>query len=180
MDIVNSSAAPGVLVSGTNQQVGGIDGSGNTSINAGSDLTANHIIQTTLMIGGTAASAGAVTIAPSDASGEPLVPAAADGAGNGIIGSLIKADDVLLSSEVPLGAPIAGEAALSFSELALHDAARLGGSPISAGAFTSEGILVVGGTAVVPEPSAAGLVGLASLIWSIIGFRRRTSRLGAL
>ncbi len=38
VDIVNSSAAPGVLVSGTNQQVGGIDGSGNTSINAGSDF----------------------------------------------------------------------------------------------------------------------------------------------
>jgi fibronectin-binding autotransporter adhesin len=179
VDVVNSSAAPGVLVSGTNQQVGGIDGSGTTSINAGSDLTANHIIQTTLMIGGTAASAGAVTIAPSDASGEPLVPAAADGAGNGISGSLIKADDVLLSSDVPLGAPIAGGVALSFSDLALRDAAGVSGSPIAAGAFTPERNLVVGGTAVVPEPSAAALVGLAGLIWSIIGFRRRSSRLGA-
>ena len=93
---------------------------------------------------------------------------------------LIKADDVLLSSDVPLGAPIAGEAALSFSDLALQRRGALSGSPISAGAFTSEGNLVVGSTAVVPEPSAAVLVGLASLIWSIIGFRRRTSRLGAL
>jgi hypothetical protein len=142
-------------------------------------LTANHIIQTTLMIGGTAASAGAVTIAPSDASGGPLVPAAADRAGSGISGYVIKADDVLLNSDVPLGAPNAGEAAISFSDLALRDSAGVSGSPITAGAFAPERNLVVGSTAVVPEPSAVVLVGLASLIWSIIGFRRRTSRLGA-
>ncbi len=41
----NSTAAAGILVSGTNQQVGSIDGSGTTQANAGSDLTANHTIQ---------------------------------------------------------------------------------------------------------------------------------------
>jgi hypothetical protein len=50
----NSSAAAGILVSGTHQQVGAIDGSGTTQVNAGSDLTANHIIQNSLIIGGTA------------------------------------------------------------------------------------------------------------------------------
>jgi hypothetical protein len=73
VNLVNNSAVPGVFVSGKNQQVGGIDGSGSVAVNAGSDLTANHIIQTSLMIGGTDASAGAVTIAPSDASGNPMV-----------------------------------------------------------------------------------------------------------
>ena len=68
----NSSAAAGVLISGTNQVVGGIDGDGTTQVNAGSNLTANHIIQSSLVIGGTAGSHGLVTIDASDASGNPL------------------------------------------------------------------------------------------------------------
>jgi hypothetical protein len=39
---------------------------------AGSDLTANHIIQTALVIGGTRSSPGLVTIDASDANGNPL------------------------------------------------------------------------------------------------------------
>jgi autotransporter-associated beta strand protein len=70
--IVNSSTASGVVVSGTNQVVGGIDGSGNVQINAGSDLTADHIIQGPLIISGTAGNRGLVTIDASDASGNPL------------------------------------------------------------------------------------------------------------
>ena len=68
----NSTAAAGILVWGTNQQVGNIDGSGTTQVNSGSDLTANHIIQTALVIGGTATSPGLATIDASDASGNPL------------------------------------------------------------------------------------------------------------
>src|SRR5205807_8665063 len=49
----NSTAAAGLLITGTNQIVGAIDGSGTTQVNAGSDLTANHIIQGALVIGGT-------------------------------------------------------------------------------------------------------------------------------
>ena len=41
-------------------------------MNTGSDLTANHIIQSALLIGGTAGSPGLVTIDASDASGNPL------------------------------------------------------------------------------------------------------------
>jgi hypothetical protein len=51
-----SPGAPGesgLVVSGTQQQVGNIDGSGTTQVNAGSDLTANHIVQSALVIGGT-------------------------------------------------------------------------------------------------------------------------------
>jgi autotransporter-associated beta strand protein len=72
VNVMNNSTTPGLLVSGTHQQVGNIDGSGTTLLNAGSDLTANHIIQSALVIGGTAGSHGLVTIDASDASGSPL------------------------------------------------------------------------------------------------------------
>jgi autotransporter-associated beta strand protein len=68
----NSSAAAGILVSGTHQVVGNINGSGVTQVNAGSDLTADHIVQSSLIIGGSAGSPALVTIDASDASGNPL------------------------------------------------------------------------------------------------------------
>ena len=70
--VVNDSTAAGVVVSGTNQVVGGIDGSGVTQVNAGSDLTADHIVQGALAIGGAAGNPALVTIAASDADGNPL------------------------------------------------------------------------------------------------------------
>jgi hypothetical protein len=51
----------------------GLDGSGTTQINAGSDLTANHIVQGALVIGGASKNPGLVTIDASDAAGNPLV-----------------------------------------------------------------------------------------------------------
>jgi autotransporter-associated beta strand protein len=72
-----SMAASGLLVSGTNQVVGGIDGTGNVVVNAGSDLTANHIVQGALVIGGAPGNSATVTIAASDASGNPMAAAAA-------------------------------------------------------------------------------------------------------
>ncbi len=72
VNIMNNSSSAGILVSGTHQQVGNIEGSGTTQVNAGSDLTANHIIQNALVIVGTAGSPALVTIDASDASGNPL------------------------------------------------------------------------------------------------------------
>ncbi len=72
VNIANNSSSAGILVTGTNQQVGSISGSGTTQVNAGSDLTANQIIQSALVIGGTAGNNGVVTIDASDASGKPL------------------------------------------------------------------------------------------------------------
>jgi hypothetical protein len=57
--------------------VGGIHGSGNVIVNAGGDLTADSIIQSSLVIGGTATSFGTVTIAASDSDGNPLAVSAA-------------------------------------------------------------------------------------------------------
>jgi autotransporter-associated beta strand protein len=68
----NSSAAAGLLVSGANQVVGGIDGTGTVMVNAGGGLTANHIVQNALVIAGAPGSAATVTIAASDAAGHPL------------------------------------------------------------------------------------------------------------
>ena len=68
----NSVSAAGLLVSGTNQHVGGIDGSGNVVVADGAALTADHIIQAALIIGGTLTSSTTVTINASDAAGRPL------------------------------------------------------------------------------------------------------------
>jgi autotransporter-associated beta strand protein len=92
VNILDNSAAPGVLVSGTNQQVGNIDGSGTTQVNAGSDLTANHIIQSVLVIGGTATSHGLVTIDASDAAGNPLT--------NGSPGTLTPGDQFRAAASI--------------------------------------------------------------------------------
>ena len=73
----NSTAAAGILVSGTNQVIGSISGTGNVVVNAGGGLTANSIVQGSLVIGGTAVNHAIVTIASSDASGSPLTSASA-------------------------------------------------------------------------------------------------------
>src|SRR5262249_10858110 len=51
---------------------GGIDGAGTVAVNTASSLTTGHIIQSSLVIGGTAGTLAVVTIAASDASGNPL------------------------------------------------------------------------------------------------------------
>src|SRR5262249_46107563 len=53
VNITNNSSPTGLFVTGTSQQTGDIDGSGSTQVNVGGDLTANHIIQSALVIGGT-------------------------------------------------------------------------------------------------------------------------------
>jgi hypothetical protein len=59
-------------VTGTYQHVGNIDGDGTTQIKSGSDLAANRIIQSALVMGGNGERLSLVTIAASDASGNPL------------------------------------------------------------------------------------------------------------
>jgi formylglycine-generating enzyme len=82
--ISNDSTAPGLLVSGIHQVVGGIDGAGSVQVNAGSDVTADHIVQSALVIGGAAGSPALVTIDASDANGNPL----AQSSGLALAGSL--------------------------------------------------------------------------------------------
>jgi hypothetical protein len=67
--------------------VAGLDDAGTVVVNSGSSLTADHINEGSLVIGGTAGSPAVVTIAASDASGNPLAKtaaAAASGAAPGV------------------------------------------------------------------------------------------------
>jgi autotransporter-associated beta strand protein len=72
-NVTTSSPTATLLVSAGKQQVGGIDGVGVTQVNAGASLTADHIVQGALVIGGTSTSAALVTVDASDARGNPLV-----------------------------------------------------------------------------------------------------------
>jgi autotransporter-associated beta strand protein len=166
ISIVNNSAADsGVLVSGTNQQAGGIDGAGTTMVEAGSDLTVGHIVQGALLIGGTATSSATVTIAPYSPPPVLLADAPpADSAGGS--GAL-----ALASSLEPSGPFAAGD-------VAVRGLTATGSSSFSASPGLSGGASNVGsGLSAVPEPSAifltlsavCGLLGCGALC------RRRTA-----
>jgi autotransporter-associated beta strand protein len=73
-----STAAAGIEVTGTHQVVGNIAGGGTLAIDAGADLTANQIVQGALVIGGSFGNFGALSIAASDSSGNPLAASASD------------------------------------------------------------------------------------------------------
>ncbi|HEV2970669.1 MAG TPA: autotransporter-associated beta strand repeat-containing protein [Pirellulales bacterium] len=141
-----------LLVSGTHQQTGGIDGTGGvTTVNSGSDLTADHIVQSSLVIGGTATSAALVTIASSDASGNPLA------SGFAVAGSL--------SPSGPFAAGTDGGSSLLAS----------GGS--SAGSSSSLGGANLGsGQASVPEPASLLLMALGGGIALLAVLRRKINR----
>ncbi len=139
--IVNNSLGAagqtaGLVVSGTNQVVGAIDGTGNVQVNAGSDLRTDRIIQNALIISGTAGSHALVTIDTSDASGNPL----GQSSGLALTGSLTPTE--------PFGAGGIRTANLS------RDGVDLAGlSPRSPG--------VGGSPSPVPEPSTVLLALLA-------------------
>ncbi len=115
-NITNNSSSPnGVLVTAANQVVGGIDGTGNLVVNSGASLTANHIVQGSLVIGGDASNPATVTIAPSDAAGNPLAAATVTSStSSGVVGtaavesgSVSAAGSSVESTAVATSAPLA-------------------------------------------------------------------------
>jgi hypothetical protein len=144
-NITNNGNAPGILVSGANQQVGNIDGSGTTQVSTGSDLTANHIIQGALVIGGTSKNPGLVTIDASDASGNPLA-------------------SVALSRTPVIEGPIPGGTDLGNSSI---------GDPV-AGSPTSLRLPAISAPVTVPEPSSLFLLAIGGLVLARATFRRST------
>ena len=153
--ITNSSTASGIVVSGTNQVVGAIDGAGTTQVNSGGALTADHIVQSALVIAGASGSLARVTIDASNASGNPLSDSLASPLGEPGAGGLnsMAAD--------PLGAVgfISGDGSSLAPEL---------GSP-------SPNDSPVGGSASsVPEPSSVLLVATGALL---LVNRKRARRL---
>ncbi len=151
VNIVNNSAAPGLLVSGTHQQVSNIDGSGTTQVNAGSDLTSNHIIQGALIIGGTLKNPGLVTIDASDSNGNPLA----------------KTEPAVSSEPVERSSgdwqPAAGVGSPSAVD---------GGTQSVLGGVAA----IDGTTAAVPEPASLVLMSLGIVAWLIRAARARRSR----
>lgn len=144
VNITNGSTTPaGILVSGTNQVVGNIGGAGNTQVNAGSSLQANHIIQNALIIGGTSTSHATVTIGASDASGNPLA-------------------GVALSGTPVASAPIAAGTDLGNSSIG--DLVAGSQSPLHSGAISD--------SAAVPEPSSLLLLVVGGLALAQAAIRR--------
>ena len=155
--INNSQQASGgmLLVSGTSQQVGAIDGTGDTVVNDGSDLTANHIIQNALIIGGAAGNTSLVTIAASDAGGSPLEQSFGQPSGLILAGSLASND--------PFAAGIDSPSLLNSLSSSDSNVALMSGNVSSAGA----------GLAAVPELSTIVLSAIALTCLLIGGIWRR-------
>jgi autotransporter-associated beta strand protein len=161
VNITSISSAHGILVSGTHQQVGSIDGGGNTQVNAGSDLTANHIIQAALVIGGIAGSRGQVTIAASDAGGNPLGQSSAQPSGSILASSF--------ASNGPFGAGIGSPSLLDGG---VSNVASSAGSEFTTGDSSSGA-----GSAAVPEPSTLALAGCGLAIAVVVFLRCRPRKL---
>ena len=100
VNVLNTStAATGLHITGTNQQVGAVDGTGTTQVEAGaSSHCQSHCAGRALVIGGTASTPGLVTIAASDANGNPL----ATSSGLAVAGSIASSSSgsTLVSSSV--------------------------------------------------------------------------------
>jgi hypothetical protein len=76
VNIANDStqaSGGGLVVSGTNQQVGNIDGAGDLVINAAGDLTVSQVVQNSIVIGGTPSAPAMLTIAASDTGAANLI-----------------------------------------------------------------------------------------------------------
>ncbi len=102
------------------QQVGGIDGGGSVTVRDGASLTANHINQTSLVIGANST----FTLAPSDSSGNPMSAA-------------------LATLSLSPGPAAQGLASLSPSAISSNNSLLAAGSiaPVSSFALTGDSLL---------------------------------------
>jgi hypothetical protein len=149
-----------LLVSGQNQQVGGINGTGDTVVNSGASLTADHIVQNSLVIGGAAGNPALVTIAPSNSDGSPMTIEPSAAAGESFVGEIS-------ASSQPFAAGLENSASLT-------DTGALDPSESDGRAGFSSTLDATGDSSAVPEPSTFILLGLSGVACHISGaFRRR-------
>jgi hypothetical protein len=73
---------------GTLTLKGAVGGTGGLTVGAGAQLTVNHVVQNSLVIGGASGNPARVTIAPSDGSGNPLTAMSAGAATNSATSSV--------------------------------------------------------------------------------------------
>ncbi|HEV2968923.1 MAG TPA: PEP-CTERM sorting domain-containing protein [Pirellulales bacterium] len=147
--VVNDGSAK---VAETSRIMGGLDGTGITQVNAGGSLTADHIIQNALFVGGASGSPALVTIDASDSNGNPL---ASD---MSLAGSLSPSD--------PFGAGLGSSALIgdtASSDSMGTDLALSLNNPSAE--FAS---------ATVPEPTTIVLLAIAMI--GLLSHERKTSR----
>jgi fibronectin-binding autotransporter adhesin len=158
VDFANSStAAAGLLVSAGNQQVGGIDGSGNVQVNAGASLTANHITAGALVIGGTPGVPATVVIDASNTNGSPTD----ETSGLALAGSL--APTAPFATDTPSASSLFVPAGLSAGGSSL---AGLAQADFNSGNSRSA----------VPEPSTCLLLAIGMVVFLFPTVRRRLAR----
>ncbi len=162
--VTNGSTFVGLLVSGTQQQVGNVDGSGVTQISAGASLTANHIIQSELIIQGTSLSPGLVTIDASNSLGNPLTQDySSGGSGLALAGPLNPSASIETGDPTSLSAP-------ARAGLATDDSG-FGALPVGTAFSAGDGP-----STSVPEPSTFVLAAVAMSLVSLWLSRRRADR----
>jgi autotransporter-associated beta strand protein len=157
----NSTAAAGLLVSGTNQVVGGIDGSGVVQVNAGGNLTADHIIQSALVIGGASGNQALLTIAASDSQGNPLAVAAGSSSSSSTSGALTAAGTGRMGPSSSSRLSTAGD----FTAISSAPFPGIGGA-------AATGQSVGTGSGAAPEPSTLVMT-LIAVVGVVIIWRRR-------
>jgi hypothetical protein len=160
VNISNDSAA-GLNINAGNVRAGTISGAGTTSVVSGSHLTADSIIQSALVIGGTSTNAATVTIDATDSLGNPLA-----------VGSGFAKSGSLLANSSSSG----GTFAQGMDSPNLIDAGS-SSSASTASLDEQSGRSGPGvGAAGVPEPSSIllALAGLATCGW--LTYRRRGIR----
>ncbi len=189
-----STAAAGVLVSGTNQQVGQITGSGTTQLAAGASLTATSITQNSLVIG----QGGVFSLRATNSAGNGIAldAASATFGGGGSIAATISAANanlqpLLLSRSAvtsPLSAVAASSANVPFADFAVSTTTAgnvmlgSGATGLASGGNSSTqngaaslgqgGLSLQPNFSVAPEPSTIVLLGMACLIFAARPARR--------
>ncbi len=174
-DLVNvansSTAAGGLTISGTNQYLGAVTGTGSTTVAANGSVSVASIQQSSLVIG----AGGTLTLAPSNSQGKPLADAASvlstsgssagttmpqgSSTGASLLGSLTSTTN----ANSPMSAGSTG--LLTAGTLLGGD----GGSPTySLGAAT-----LGGGGSTVPEPNTLVLAAFAAGLASAVVLARR-------
>ena len=147
----------GLIVSGSNQQVGNVDGAGDLVIEAGGALTANRVNQNALLIGGTPSAPALLTIAASDSEIGGL---ADDGSGLAVAGPLLP-DNSFMDSTAGSGNSLTSLDASGPDSFGTSAAGSLAGA---ADAFQTA----------VPEPSTLVLICLGLAAGTLWRRRNRT------
>jgi hypothetical protein len=175
VNVANNSTVPGggLLVTGTNQQVGAITGSGNLTLAAGGSLTVNSIRQAAIIIGGTPGNPAQLTIDASNSSGTSLSGGlGGSGAGDSSdgAGAVIQTGSPLIGS-VSSGDSFAGGTV--GSSYLFRSSADIGSSSLVA----LNGASIGAPSSSVPEPSSFGLAAAALGLWWFAR-RRRSGDIG--